>query len=188
MKNLSLHNLKDEILNLSDSVFVQIVHSSTLDKDFLLTYTSGTHEKIMLFDGKRGFNQIALIYYAIKGTKIKITDFEVDIEYQNKGIGRFLFNLALALSDLQGKVFAYGDANPINEIKGIESVKNVDSYTQHIVKLFEIYQSLGCSFNQKEDINRFETSWKHGEKFNSLNETQQEIVINMLNFNKELKK
>ena len=159
----------------SDAVCV-VVDDQQFDKKFLLVSTSGIKHKIMLFDGKHGLNEFAEITYSrpIKG--IVLASFKVDENNQQKGYGRFLFELATTHADVLGCTHLAGTANPIAPIKDI-SHQNENHFEQEQNTLIEIYKKLGCQFSGEDNF--FQQRWTSGDKIKNASPLVLELAQKM---------
>lgn len=134
--------------------------NSKLNQNFIIMSVKGSHNKIMILNPIDNMNDIATILYTARGHKTFISSFEVNENYQQCGLGRLLFDIALTHSDILGITTVYGDADPINNIKGVSRKPGV-SFDDERTAIKNIYQKLGCRI---ENDDRFYQDWKEGEK------------------------
>lgn len=138
----------------------------------LLVAIKGTKQKISIYSSINSVHEIANISYTNNKRVMHLSSFEVEEEHQQKGIGRFLFELATAHVDITGAFYLYGQANPTNNIKGI-SDSGGDTFKREQKALVRIYERLGCIF---KDDNNFEQSWINGDKIKKIDKQTLEIA------------
>ncbi len=131
-----------------------------LNQTFVLMAIKGSHNKIMILDPSDDMSDIATLLYTARGHKTFISSFEVNENYQQCGLGRLLFEIALTHSDILGITTVYGDADPINNIKGVSGEPGI-SFEDERTAIKTIYQKLGCKIKNDD---RFYQDWKKGEK------------------------
>jgi len=109
--------------------------------------------------------------------------FETLPNYQGLGLGKFIFNLALAHADNYELTNAYGFISPTNEIKGVVSEDySLENETKTLV---DIYKKLGATVDDEgfaKDI-VFNLIWQEGDRYNLLNKQQKEFVNQILELN-----
>ena len=169
MENLKFQQIINEINKYTQNVVFQVVFNQKLNKELLVCFTTSSKSSIMVFDENSNINEIAKISYAIRGNNVVVSSIEVNSDYQQNGIAKMLFNIALAHADFQLANNAFGDVDPINDIRGIDK----DNFEKHKETLIEIYKKLGCSYC--EETNRFNISWEHGERIELLTEQEQQV-------------
>ena len=140
-----------------DSLF----KNKKLDKQFVLIAVNGIHQRIAIFDALAEMKKVATILYSNRGNKTFVSSFEVNENYQQNGLGRLLFEIALTHADILDITMLYGDAEPINNIKGISNNEN-STFEEEQQAIISIYKKLGCTVNPID--NRFVQKWKSGEK------------------------
>ena len=146
-----------------------------LNQPILIVFFKRAANKIKIFDAVNGIDAIAEITYTQHKHKVFISSYEVISEYQQNGLGKLLFNLALAHSDYNGITSVYGHATPINEVKGISSTDK-DSYDKIQQVLYKIYEKLGCEFDFYGENNTFSQEWKSGDKFKKIPKEFQKLI------------
>lgn len=137
---------------------VQQIENIKLNKTLIVAIKKGSRGRIMIFAGKYGMNDIASMDYTINSKGVYVSTFVVSEEMQQNGIGRFMWNLAMAHGDSYGKTCIYGEANPTDPIRGVSGEDGV-TFEQEKEKIMEIYSKLGCSFDDES----FRRTWKAGE-------------------------
>ena len=160
-----MENLENKNIEIIESVFpnqitIKFTHNN-FDRPFLLIAIKGSHQKLLIYDELFNMTKVGEILYAIRGHKVYISSFEVNEDYQQNGIGRLLFNLAATHGDIENATFIYGDADPINNIKGVSGQEGV-TFEDEQQAIFKIYQKLGCTVNP--ETHGFYQVWKLGEK------------------------
>lgn len=178
MSNFKL--IKEEISIYNENFASEIIYNRKLNKNFLLVFISGSINKLVVYDEEHGTNEIARILYVIRGKNLVVSELEVQEEFQQNGIAKLLFNIALAQADLQGATFAYGQVDPINNIKGIDA----DNQRELKEKLIEIYTKLGCFYNKEN--NCFEICLKENENISGLDSEIKKFVYLITNNSPEL--
>ena len=164
-----------------------------LNKNLLCVYLfGGAHTSILLYDDKHSIKEVGEIRYNCSKDRIFISQFECDYDFQRCGLGRFMFNLALAHADSVGATNIYGYASPTDAIKGVSG--NGVSYKEETMKLLDIYKGLGCKITKKpngydaDSMWEFSQQWNSGEKLNSLPLEQKQFLHKMVNMQKSLRK
>jgi len=175
-------SIKEEISRYNANFASEIIYNRKLNKNFLLVFISGSKNKLVVYDEEHGTNEIARILYVISGKNLVVSELEVQEEFQQNGIAKLLFNIALAQADLQGATFAYGQIDPINNIKGVEP----DNQVALKEKLIEIYAKLGCIYNKEN--NNFEMTWNENEKLSGLDRQIKSFVYDITNNFLEIRK
>ena len=140
-------------------------------------YIEGTASTIRLYDEEHELKEVAEIRYNIKSNSCYIINFRTIPELQQKGLGRFIFNLALAHADELERISAYGFIAPTDPIAGVSDVK-VNCYTEEYAALINIYTQLGNKVNGKEVLDNliFESKWKQGERMDMLSPHLQTFI------------
>lgn len=154
------------------SAICEIITLDNFDKPLLVVAIKGSKHKIMVYDSPDISKEIAQISYTNMGGDMHISSFEVNEQHQQKGLGKFLFNLASTHADITGTTRLYGQANPTNAIKGVSNVEG-KSFRHEQLAVVLVYKSLGCTF--KAD-NNFEQIWKSGEKIEKSNNLIQNLA------------
>ena len=162
-----LKELENYIKSQNPMVLTATIHNDKLNRDFLFTYRkSKSHTRfIKIFDVQYGLNEIAEISYSITNSTY-ISTFETKEEFQGNGIGRLMFETALAQSDKLGSTRAHGQASPTNSISGVKHTQgNVEE--QKVIN--RIYKKLGCTIHNEDSQNidtLFNIDWESGERYN----------------------
>ena len=163
--------MRDMATSLEDYDFAtMMVENKKLGKNLLVAMKKQPKGKIMLFDATRGFDEVATILYNINAKGVYVSEFMVNVEYQQCGLGKYIFCLAMAHGDARGKTQVYGEANPTDPIKGVSENGNYETEARTIC---EIYKKLGCII---EDGDKFKQEWKQGEILNMLGEEERKLI------------
>lgn len=171
-----LDRIENELKKFNPNLISLKVQNKKLNKPLLLVASKTSKNKIMLFEESMGSNQIAEISYSKNGNSMFISSFEVNENFQQNGLGRFLFDLASAHLDLLGVTKLYGEANPTNNIKGTSSNENV-TFEEEQAKIIEIYKKLGCKFPNSD--NRFTQEWESGKKIEKADATIESLAYKL---------
>lgn len=181
-ENASLLDIEKSIKNYNPNVITKIIGFEKLNKSVLFVYSRGASNKVQLFDDVNGLNEIGMIGYS-RTDNTFISALEVKKHYQGNGVGRFLFEFALAHVDILGVTSAHGEIMPTNDIKGVK-LKGIGSHTAHKLKLVEIYKKLGCTIDDiaiaDDGYPSFTITWKKGERFNNSNIKIQDLVAEVV--------
>lgn len=189
MENKSLKEIEEFIKKYTDDAFIKKVSIEKMNKDVLFVVLDQSTYKVMLFEESNGMKEIGIIRYAVRGEKVFISEFEVNEKYQGNGLGRLLFDFALAHADTLGVSYAFGCATPTSNIKGITGT-GLERYKKEKQAIYEIYKKLGCNFdnpaNDTEDDPIFDQTWVNGEKFKSASPIVCDLVLNYKEQSKEM--
>ncbi len=162
----NLNEFIERIDHVSPDQTSVIFKNHKLNQHFVLMSIKGSHNKIMILNPEDDFCDIATILYTARGNKTFISSFEVNEDYQQNGLGRLLFDIALTHADILGITNVYGDADPINNIKGVSNQEGI-TFEDEQQAIIKIYQKLGCTF--EPESHRFYQEWKSGEKIKQAN-------------------
>lgn len=184
---MTFEDIKKTFLKYNPDCFIKIIRNEKMKKDLLFVSTDGTLNRIEIFDEAKGLNKIAVIMYSIRRNRVFVSEIEVNENYQENGIGRFMFEFAMAHGDLKGATSIFGYALPTNNIKRVSSKHGLNRYEEETLHLIEIYKKLGCKFKQKGDYDNemFEQTWKSGEKFKGLSENIQNLAKELVKHQKD---
>ena len=141
------------------------IHHKKLDKPLLISMRKGPKGQIFIFDKDNGDNEIACIQYTVNPRGVYVSKFVTNEEYQQNGLGRLIFSLAMAHGDALGVQEIYGPIDPTDPIKGVSSEEE-DSFDKEKQTLEKIYSSLGC----KVEDGKFSRIWKEKEILNNSSE------------------
>lgn len=161
--NNDLNIFIDKVVCVSPKQTVVVFKNQKLQQQFILMAIKGIHNKIMLIDELNNMFEFATILYSIHGKKIYLSSFEVNENYQQNGFGRLLFEIAIAHGDILDATEIYGEASPINNIKGVSDAEN-STFEDEEKAIFTIYEKLGCKINPLN--HNFYNKWTSGKKFN----------------------
>lgn len=170
----------------------------SLNKNLLCVYLfGGTHSTLYIYDDKHNMNAVGEILYNVNGDKAFISQIECMEEMQKCGIGKFLFNMALAHADALKATSVSGCIKPCNAIKGI-SDNSSNNNDKEVEALKEIYKRLGCTITEENLFGnanyktyKFSQQWNPGEKLNDsklISLSQKQFLFNMVNMQKTLKR
>ena len=185
----NFENFVNKIKNCVKDVTFEIMRNNSLNQDLLFVFLSGATNCILVYDGNHSINEIAEIRYVARNGKCFISTFECDENFQGNGIGKTIFNLALAHADALNIGNAYGYANPTNNIAGVSEEENFEKEKQ---ALYTIYEKLGCTlkdvevFENRAMEKRFEQTWTHGDKLRNLSKKELVFVKKIVNLEKNL--
>ncbi len=157
------------------NAYTHTIKLKRIDTPLLLVAKKTAGRQISIYDESNGFNEIASIRYAITGDRVFISSFEVREDYQRKGIGRYLFEFALAHGDALCATSMYGHASPTAPIKNVSQY----GYKYDRLALQEIYTRLGCKFSQTEQDKKFVQRWQPGDKLDSIDIKTQDIIYQL---------
>lgn len=183
MENSKLLSIKNSIENYTTNAIIDIIPNKKLNKNLLMVNLSGSHSTILIYDGDSGFRGIGTIRYSIKGKSVFISEFEVTENFQGAGIGRTMFEFALAHADAMGATYVYGYAKPTNAVKGV-SKAGEDNFFAEQKAIMEVYKKLGCNFNnpKNEDTldKMFEQEWQPTQKYKKLDKNMLPILTKVV--------
>ena len=167
------------------SSYIKKVHIDKADKDYVLRYRrKDIFADLILYDVESS-KPISTIEYDLHGDKCYISYFKTDYDYQGKGIGKFLYQLAQAHADKLGLKFSDGYICPVDDIKGVSSDSD-DNVEKEFKFLALMYHALGNKIIEKSNFQgvelTFEDNWKHGQKIKKLDENQKEFLEKMVEY------
>ena len=132
----------------------EAIHNKKLDKELLFAYIGGPREKIMVYDILCE-KEIAKISYVLNNKGVYISEFVVDSEYQQNGIGKTLFNMVACRGLLLDKKLVYGIASPTDELKDFAGNDEDFTFDEEKRVIAQIYQKLGCEVLLIDKENHF---------------------------------
>lgn len=183
MENSKLLKVKSLIEGYTTNAIIDVVTNKKLGKNLLMVNLSGTHSTILIYDGDKGLSEIGTIRYAIRGDSVFISEFEVEESFQGAGIGRTMFEFALAHADAMGATYAYGYAKPTNAVKGVSKLGE-DNFIAEQQAIMEVYKRLGCSFDNPKNegtIDKmFEQKWQPTQKYQKLDKNMLPILTKVV--------
>lgn len=147
-------------------------------KTFLCAHFQLDDYKMCLFDPKEGPYIVSRIDYHFNTLGCHISHFRTEPQYQGKGLGRKVYELALAHADLLGYRESHGYILPTGEIK---TLSNRQAYDEHarLQYLKQVYISLGNEISPLiNDVFEYEFSsnWQPHEQMNKLPIAEREFV------------
>ena len=142
----------------------KVIHNTKIDKDLLFAYIGGAREKIMVYDISCE-REIARICYALNNKGVYLSEFVVDSEYQQNGIGKTLFDMVGCRGLQLDKKLIYGVASPTDEIKGVSKEED-DTFEEEKKAIVKIYEKLGCEVISDDEDNHFTFKIEKNAKFN----------------------
>ena len=124
------------------SSYIKKVHIDKADKDYVLRYRrKDIFADLILYDVESS-KPISTIEYDLHGDKCYISYFKTDYDYQGKGIGKFLYQLAQAHADKYKICCSHGIISPMGDIKGITETQQ-QTYETEMNFLKLMYHALG---------------------------------------------
>ena len=135
----------------------QQIENSKLNKTLLIAVKKGSKSNVLVFEEENGLNEIGSATFTINGRGVYLSKFVVNENFQQNGIGRLMFNLAMACGDKMGRTCIYGEANPTDPIKGVSNQEN-NTFLKEQEKIRELYECLGCQLNGEN----FVRNWQSG--------------------------
>lgn len=208
---MTLEELQEKIKHGNPNLPTKIVYFPKAQKNFLLAFIKDMPPfntcKILVMDEIRGFAPIAQIWYEIaekpvttyrrtpNGNKKIITfeqqneyyiaHFKTNYDYQGKGIGKYIYQLAQGHMDCTNFNKSYGIIAPLDDIKGVtKSGVNSDAAEHKFLEL--MYHALGNTIVKSQSngkpITKFRDRWIHNQKYEKLNTEQKEFVNSMLKY------
>lgn len=187
-QNKTFLEIENSIKSIALSAIVNPVQNHKLGRNILMVNLSGTHSSILIYDETKGMSEIGTMRYTIRGGKVFVSEFEVHEEFQGLGIGRTMFEFALAHGDAMGATYAYGYAKPTNNVKGV-SVQGKNMFKEEQKAIMEVYKKLGCSFDNPQNegtIDKiFEQRWLTGEKTGNVSEEIKPILMQVVQRDKK---
>ncbi len=173
------------------SSYIKKVHIDKADKDYVLRYRrKDIFADLILYDVESS-KPISTIEYDLHGDKCYISYFKTDYDYQGKGIGKFLYQLAQAHADKYKICCSHGIISPMGDIKGITETQQQTYETEmHFLKL--MYHALGnqiqneCDLYPGMPVDAFKDVWEQNTKIAKLNNEQLQFLDSMLKYDKKL--
>ena len=176
-----LSEIEKYIAKFAKNYIAMQIYNEKLDKNILYLYLKQSKHILQVFDENYGVKEIARIDYVVNDKGVYISDFVVEEDFQRNGIGKSLFNIAMAHGDAQGAKLVYGTAAPISGIYGVSNEE--DSFENEKKVLMQIYTKLGCKFDTQINLDnsesRFYQVWASGEKLSELNQ-QCKLFLNRM--------
>ncbi len=210
---MTLEVLQEKVKLFNPDIPTKIVYIPKAQKNFLLAFTKDKPPfntcKILVMDEVKGFAPIAQIWYQLtentvstysnnpnsdekiisfeKQKEYYIAHFHTKYDYQGKGIGKYIYQLAQAHMDCTNINNSYGVISPLDDIKGVTK-SGVDSDKVERKFLALMYHALGNTIIESksngEPITKFRDSWTHNQKYEKLNTEQKEYVNSILKYEK----
>lgn len=173
-----LEDIEKSIRRYTNDIVTMKVFNRTLNRELLFVFTSGSSNRVLVYDQFKGLDNVAEINFSARSGKVFITSFVVKMDYQQNGIGKFLLDFALTLGDCLGSEYAYLYANPTDPIKGV-SDKGFN-YQKEKEVLNTIYERLGfkenLDYKSYLDERLFEQRWLQGEKLKNADKSINDFV------------
>lgn len=173
-----LEDIEKSIRRYTNDIVTMKVFNRTLNRELLFVFTSGSSNRVLVYDQFKGLDNVAEINFSARSGKVFITSFVVKMDYQQNGIGKFLLDFALAFGDCLGSEYAYLYANPTDPIKGV-SDKGFN-YQKEKEILNTIYERLGfkenLDYKSYLDERLFEQRWLQGEKLKNADKSINDFV------------
>lgn len=173
------------------SSYIKKVHIDKADKDYVLRYRrKDIFADLILYDVESS-KPISTIEYDLHGDKCYISYFKTDYDYQGKGIGKFLYQLAQAHADKYKICCSHGIISPMGDIKGITETQQ-QTYETEMNFLKLMYHALGnqiqneCDLYPGMPVDAFKDVWEQNTKIAKLNNEQLQFLDSMLKYDKKL--
>ena len=173
------------------SSYIKKVHIDKADKDYVLRYRrKDIFADLILYDVESS-KPISTIEYDLHGDKCYISYFKTDYDYQGKGIGKFLYQLAQAHADKYKICCSHGIISPMGDIKGITETQQ-QTYETEMTFLKLMYHALGNQIQNEWDlypgmpVDAFKDVWEQNTKIAKLNNEQLQFLDSMLKYDKKL--
>lgn len=173
------------------SSYIKKVHIDKADKDYVLRYRrKDIFADLILYDVESS-KPISTIEYDLHGDKCYISYFKTDYDYQGKGIGKFLYQLAQAHADKYKICCSHGIICPMGDIKGITETQQ-QTYETEMNFLKLMYHALGnqiqneCDLYPGMPVDAFKDVWEQNTKIAKLNNEQLQFLDSMLKYDKKL--
>lgn len=173
------------------SSYIKKVHIDKADKDYVLRYRrKDIFADLILYDVESS-KPISTIEYDLHGDKCYISYFKTDYDYQGKGIGKFLYQLAQAHADKYKICCSHGIISPMGNIKGITETQQ-QTYETEMNFLKLMYHALGnqiqneCDLYPGMPVDAFKDVWEQNTKIAKLNNEQLQFLDSMLKYDKKL--
>lgn len=173
------------------SSYIKKVHIDKADKDYVLRYRrKDIFADLILYDVESS-KPISTIEYDLHGDKCYISYFKTDYDYQGKGIGKFLYQLAQAHADKYKICCSHGIISPMGDIKGITETQQ-QTYETEMNFLKLMYHALGnqiqneCDLYPGMPVDAFKDIWEQNTKIAKLNNEQLQFLDSMLKYDKKL--
>lgn len=174
---ISLNKLEEKIKEIVPNIPIKKVYIKSANKTFLCACVEGATCSIRLYDEDCGLDHVASIDYRPTAQSCFISAFETKEHFQRLGLGRFIYNMALAHADMLGVTYSYGIIEPTNNIKDVSKFYK-DCREEEIEALKEIYEHLGNNIEpaQNGESLKLFSNWKSGERIKLLNKAQKELL------------
>lgn len=180
----NLISIFQKLKNIVPDAVIKQVSIKKANKNFLCLCLDGHTKTIRLYSAENNLNEVCEIEFKILNSGVFIEKFETDEFYQNAGLGKYLYNLALGYADYVGCKNSFGYIEPINAINGIsnrekycknEEVEFLKNVYKKLVNEIEVMNIEGI------DVYKFTDNWQTNEKFEKLDNIQKEVVTEFAN-------
>lgn len=154
------------------------VYVEKAKKTFLCAHFQLDDYKMCLFDPKEGPYIVSRIDYHFNTLGMHISHFKTESKYQSKGLGRKVYDLALAHADLMGHRESHGYIMPTGEISALSNRQAYDEYAR-LEYLKNAYISLGNEVSSLvNDVFEYEFSskWQPHEQMSKLSVYEREFI------------
>ncbi|MCI5714437.1 MAG: GNAT family N-acetyltransferase [Firmicutes bacterium] len=186
-----IDELEERLTRRYPSSYIKKVHIDKADKDYVLRYRrKDIFADLILYDVESS-KPISTIEYDLHGDKCYISYFKTDYDYQGKGIGKFLYQLAQAHADKYKICCSHGIISPMGDIKGITETQQ-QTYETEMNFLKLMYHALGnqiqneCDLYPGMPVDAFKDIWEQNTKIAKLNNEQLQFLDSMLKYDKKL--
>lgn len=175
-------NLKIAIMDRVDvPVIFSEVYVEKAKRTFICAHFKLDDYKMCLYDPKKESTApVSRIDYHFNYQGLHISHFKTSAEYQNQGLGRKVYNLAMAHADSVGITYSHGYILPTGEIKAFSN-KQAYSELERLNFLKDVYKNLdNVVIPLINDVfeYEFESTWKHNERVSMLPLEEKEFIHN----------
>ncbi len=183
-RNEELEKTKKYISYFLKDLITLEIYNDKLRKPLLFVYLRKARHELQVYEADHGIQEIAKLGYSIQDRNMYISDFLVEEEFQQNGIGGLLFKIAIAHGNKMGANSLYGYASPTSSIKGVSNNEGT-SYDKEQMALIDIYSHLGCEFIKNDDYFKFVKTWNREDVKEFENKEINEFISNIVEKNKQ---
>ncbi len=190
---MNLESMKEKYNILCPNSPAQIVYIPKANKLFLVAFRKDMPPfsccTITIMDEAKGLAPVAEIRYQIHSYDAYISHFHTNYDYQGKGLGKYLYQLAQGHCDKIGINMSHGVISPLDDIKGVTIPhQDCDKAERRFLRI--LYHAMGNEIVEEtqngKKITKFQDQWKENEKYSKLDPTQQKFVEDMITYEKYL--
>lgn len=165
-------------LDIPTPIIFTEVYVEKAKRHFLCAHFQLDDYKMCLFDPKEGPYIVSRIDYHFNTLGCHISHFKTEVQYQGKGLGRKVYDLAMAHADIMGYRESHGYIMPTGEIKAFSNRGAYDELDR-IEYLKNTYTSLGNKVTAlTNDVFEYEFSskWAPHEQMSKLPIVEREFI------------